>query len=748
MHILDGGYRITFLNVRPGKDAEARRYLHEVGRATGSPVFTHWMMGPFDLLVVTPLEGLGDDHLGVRPLLPRGHSVGSVSLQTFQWDNDLDPLADVMQSDVVLVASLKLNLRLVQRIGLDAELGLLSYIRGRAASLRGNEPEMKIAALGSLGWYEIILILGCRDIEAMKDAVLSLRLTPIGDLGDAGTLSSGDFDGVDKEPILETSFSSIAFNPDWARNSRKNASEPSVDVRITVVCKPGRFGFVTENLDRYFNVTPQVRNPLGKGEFVFSIRAPFSAVASSLFEFRREMGVHLRETESAVEFLTKDTRTWDDTVRNRQLLGKPHLIVANDMASVAKRDPYVYDKLQQVFFTFNARMTDEISSDAFCDSVDFVERLASTQFDMDGLSMRNLSDVCDLYLEGMTQRFAGSYFSYLSPNTLANVRDESGISRVLLAADAVIRPIVDQSGNPWTGFAMFGLHNDFLRLNHGNINIPWRSLLRPEEWWQLFHEAGHEYLVTLDLLRDAEIKDLLFEYLGVQPPWLEDLEREGDVQPAVGFMWELISDLVDFYVCFQGDWDSYVRVTWNYLLSDSPERDDRLVILEQLKRTLLLRAMLLDGTEANDALLDLEVFAGLWRDMLDSIHQNTRGEDESWIASTYDSTLTEGYESYATWIEIERTLRRRLEAVLQRRTPLESEAPQLGPEPMVLVLSPVALVRDLARSAGSGEDIPFAARIAAILSLWSTYKRTTPLQQTAMVVFDEHTKREIENESS
>jgi hypothetical protein len=125
---------------------------------------------------------------------------------------------------------------------------------------------------------------------------------------------------------------------------------------------------------------------------------------------------------------------------------------------------------------------------------------------------------------------------------------------------------------------LFGYVPEPRRFEFGVMNLPRFMFLFPEHWYALFHEVGHEaYSLTINSLTK---KDRAKLYKRMIDPRVKDKKIQHKI------FWEIFSDMFDFRFGFGGNWETYLKALWTYLLQNSKELKN--IDMDLLQRTFSL----------------------------------------------------------------------------------------------------------------------------------------------------------------
>ena len=145
-----------------------------------------------------------------------------------------------------------------------------------------------------------------------------------------------------------------------------------------------------------------------------------------------------------------------------------------------------------------------------------------------------------------------------------------GFSRLLLAAESIPLSLFRQQGRLWLGYAVAGaLYPDFVH-QHWMINLPPSTLLHPESWFPVLHEALHSYIEYWDMETFDKGKGEMAEVFGRCEGTVPGVGQEGK-QEAMG---EAVVDILTFNSGPCWNQRLYFCSVWDYLFGE--ERHERL----------------------------------------------------------------------------------------------------------------------------------------------------------------------------
>jgi len=152
--------------------------------------------------------------------------------------------------------------------------------------------------------------------------------------------------------------------------------------------------------------------------------------------------------------------------------------------------------------------------------------------------------------EGIQARSYGIFTDLDHPKS-AYSRIRGGVQRAILATEVIPHSIMSKLRYNWDGFISIE-DPKFTHINEV-IKIPSEALWRPELWWALYHETGHVFLTRVNWVSENEkiIKELISE---TSRPDL-----------FFNFLEELVAELFGYEIGFFGNYDLYLEVLLEYL---------------------------------------------------------------------------------------------------------------------------------------------------------------------------------------
>jgi hypothetical protein len=188
-------------------------------------------------------------------------------------------------------------------------------------------------------------------------------------------------------------------------------------------------------------------------------------------------------------------------------------------------------------------------------------------------------EIYDTIADCMKLVFSQRYAGLLPGNLLAyktlGLEPHGGIQRAILAAESLPIWLFGCLDIRWSGFCLFGYSHRFYRTECGMINIPEAYRIRPEMWWGLYHEIGHE---TIDRLKDVRITSYaqrMIETLAeksyrIAKNEMREVRLETIVYDYTDLVGEIFAEMFGFYFGFRSNWTLYKEKVWTYFAEEFP----------------------------------------------------------------------------------------------------------------------------------------------------------------------------------
>jgi len=643
--------------------------------------------------------------------------------------------------------------------------------------------------LGGFGWHEIALLLWHNDLEELAKAVLMAPQFARAK-SDASTVLSGlktftimaihyDFwrprkgrnrkdvssrtwarlnekryKNLDLEVFLTCAASTMAaveniVQKDWGVPAAVFGAE---DIRFSLDMQTG-LGMALDRL-RAIRNNPNLQRMIYSTSTVIGLRAglqaPYSDASARGVTALRRAYRNVRPAPPFGEFMASPIRTLLDAgigflspneVKSSTLSGE-----RLDMLPLRK----------QLHVLLRATLRNVLTRDAY---IDMVFALARYHGDLQADADVQLNETATNNLLNYVS-FAYQERSWGNMNTLWNVGSPAplfysgGMQRILWAAEAIPTSLL---GAPldWNGFVVFGLTRDYTRSHLGVLNLPQGTVFRPQDWWGLFHEVGHEYVVQVARRSGLakRLESIAREVYGL--PEGDYRGKQEFEENYVNFTWEILADIFDLESGFAGDWPLYVRTVTRYFFrfhvtGDFAERlgeNGSLALGSSLRRKIeefLVRLFATwcyheeYGSEASLTPSVVQSFLASLGGSLDPIAvegghgRSIRDALRPMLKAEY---LLQWCERYRLWNLLfqssgQKVMARVLDGIRSdaRKDEFRDLEPLKHGVVCISVKDPARLIRyllKLRRHAPDGE-LPAKVRIAAILSLWNWYAQGVP----------------------
>jgi len=561
-------WRSTYLRVAPSHEfAVASTWLTSTTNASGAAAQSESALfvalGPCDLVVLSPLQT-------AETMARAGTIPGVVGFQDsdhYEWTGKTDAAA-VLTSPVCAFVSLYLNPDLAsgKMTEVKLERSLATLVRDR------NTADSKAVLLGGFGSASNLLLIGADTVadlfRVVHEFLLSVHTrfqppTPV--IRRSGTLITARCEmralplpGSDgfRDAILRLFPAPM--------NARTFAAMAHASVAIQIRCRTGNINAILTEARNVWPSDASVATTYGSADI--RIQLPFSRF-STIGELLADVLCFRNQTKHLM------TETESPTVT----------IDAESASAIASMDSEA-SSILRTFYAFSERLVEDCGSDLrdmgefYAVTLEEARRLSEqfarlAQLQQDEVNEYQ-ADLRELYAQlemgqvGQIQRLDASTIGGAFGLDLGPYR--SGIRRILWASDAIPWYVLNRVlRHQWGGFVIAGRMRDAFRTIAPVMNFPGESLLQPQDWWGLTHEACHTFV------EDIPDQHLSFD----QPLWTTAFGAMEDNWRLYKGEWErlAVECLVDAFetmsVCVaptQFGWEDHQRITWEYVLAHYP----------------------------------------------------------------------------------------------------------------------------------------------------------------------------------
>lgn len=194
-----------------------------------------------------------------------------------------------------------------------------------------------------------------------------------------------------------------------------------------------------------------------------------------------------------------------------------------------------------------------------------------------------------------SQRFSGLAPGNLLAHKSLGLEPHGSIQRAILALESIPLFVFTELSVQWQGFCSYGYEHRFYRTEGGVINTPSEYRVRPEMWWGVFHELGHEAFVEMLPEKIVSWADQVVEAMAEQSynqniSYGIELSKETYTYDYTDLCGEIFAELFGFYYGFNCDWDLYLEKVWRYFANEFP------IDFRYLSRSILAKLTLGPGT--------------------------------------------------------------------------------------------------------------------------------------------------------
>lgn len=490
---------------------------------------------------------------------------GVIDMQTvtcFSWDGlDMPSPMELAELPATAISFLKVNRVFMNQKGIRGEHLILQAIKSQVDRSIEN---IHVNIFGTLGWFEMIFMIHGKRMSDVIELANVLRHTVI-------------VTAQETRPCFETTTTFPAVPCINGKIPPGINLGENVSIQTRISCHSWADPNVRSLLQKYLGTPAYVA---GTDDYIVKMsRRSLSKYVERLWIFREAVGGKVYRTQTS--FLSKGKESIEDlppvTVppvdRINIDLDHPRLV------QLSKNNPTVHQMFVDIYAMLNSILMDVQRSSAISDLLPFARALLDELLQPEpspaldyASSPRTLGQQLEMLLFAIRQRCIGieAYDIRLSSGA-SYLGGAGGIQRILAALFPIPYTLMKRLNKEWSGFTISGFAQSYHSYLGGVINMPIETLSRPELWFGLFHEMGHEYSSQIDLLNNISLKKAL---------------TEGGVYSQRQFYQvdEFYSEIFACIFGFNGDFDECLKLTWGYLIT-LPE-------IDQTIRVYLLRFLM------------------------------------------------------------------------------------------------------------------------------------------------------------
>lgn len=557
----DVGVVIDLLRVSPGDEGDLLRRPQQLPLDNSECLFLSF--GEWDVMRLALVTELPSEYLESRLWPPAQTGVLNQNrFLAYLWQDEEsgEPLIEfnraqgiyvftpaflAPQAPVCLVTCVHLNSRILHQDGVVAERRLLKRVQELSA-----KAGVQVLACGGVGWHDLVLISRAETFEVGREFVRNVcALTytfdppsPLASLTVPAASRTVTYPGIAAGPVVD---------------GHDGTPEKSFSARILLDLKPG----VATTLSNAGVRDAECAEEFGEYDLVVSIpsattwRQVVDRVTAIRSESKSPGGTGwLAATATILDFESKTVdQAWpeqgpqaasgaiaelkelSEVVSTLRWHGVPRshserLLSLTRRALLNASDPELAEFVAPIvtYILALGRTVQEAAEVLRADSLAPIYGRPAAAMYADDVDL-----ICSLLEHALRQRTeAAQPFLH---NTLPPLSHHYGASRLLFAADAVLRETCAKFQLESPGFVVFGLSVEAGFAAFGPVvAASTRSLLEPELWWLIFHEAAT--FVDDQLLGEAAFSDMV--------PRFHRREQIAE---------KLIVDLITLALPFQGD---------------------------------------------------------------------------------------------------------------------------------------------------------------------------------------------------
>lgn len=429
------------------------------------------------------------------------------------------------------------------------------------SNIRSDDPNTNIFILGTLGWYELVVIIASDSINLIIDQLLKST------------------NQKNKNCVLKT-FSIIAlnFNKITARCSGDTISNKSqealastsdlskeipdnIGLSIAISLKPSNTYYALEYWrERGFTNW----HAIGKDDIIVKPRPGITWL--ELIEF-----VYLFRKNLSDKILSTNIRLSIGEDAYKVLMPKhSDPIPLCDLSYAHSKYKAFFGKEASLTLTHTldhliSLCKNPVIGNAFSDITAYVQNINRLVKKKDpGVKNEHFPRQASVIIkQGIDVRLQGTYASIedqAGPLYLTN----GGLQRVFLAAEGLITSVfIERFGFYWEGFAITGV-DKFSNINE-IINIPIDSAYKPIHWWALYHEIAHVFIdyIKLPIISGDPSTSKLVDYS--VPQIKSFLANKSNHDWYINLINELVAEIIGYELGFYNNLDLFMKVVWGYL---------------------------------------------------------------------------------------------------------------------------------------------------------------------------------------
>jgi len=536
--------QITLIQVRPGHEVEiAQRLASDYPETTVYKLFGDADLGMVQRMSDHPSPVMLHDDI-------RKNIMDIQTIVCFNWEGfDSIEYQQATNVSCMGICLLKANSDFLRTHGITGEHLILRAIRGVAKS----QQDVHVGVYGSLGWFEILLLIYGSSINEVLLFANALRHAFI----------RSPINGQTKViPCFETSKTIPAVICKNGIIPPNIIIEPGLSLELRVSCYSWADSFVYAKLFETFKTRPYY--VAGTDDFALKdIRLmSLSDYVEKLWNFRRETSENVYSTNTTFRIRARKERAHRYPSAEMSMRRLKINFDDQKFVSLSKYSPTTYAMLVDVYAKINDFLVDFQRRSIVANLLPFAEELLETikktnpnDYEDNSQDVEAIGHMLESLYFGLQQRATGVEIStktwfYRS----TEIGGSGGIQRVLLALSSLPTAMLKELNYSWQGFSVFGWAPTYKRYVGGVINMPTEAVYRPEMWFGIFHEVGHEYCSQLDLANDTRIVRALEN---------QDMYSEENSLDVT----EIFSEIFACKFGFDEDFEKCFSTTWPYLVN-------------------------------------------------------------------------------------------------------------------------------------------------------------------------------------
>jgi len=607
------GLHVDFLRLRCGAEGTFQDGIRSLKSSTNEAPRVFIAFAEWDAVAILPCTRLyppGLNRFYGTPEVAASIS-GNAGYFCYMWDHPIndgleEKLSRFETSGVGTLISLRFEDWIRNKLGLAAEMLLTDELQKQLQ--RPENEGIDAVVAHTLGWNDVAILLHASTNEQRLTELLSwLRIVTVGSFVSSG--ASGIDEVESNQPIFAASYTHLIGSYDQYHGGELSLGAlcdeivaAKLLVRVPASFEPEVRRFIDPNLP--VAVPPKTlleKMPSEMGHYSFSVNVTelakengganvFNLIRQTRAEIGR-MGVGrggsyaetstiftFVERQEGIDTLVKPLMS-DDIKKEIEDIALVLQNLPQDL-QIRGASPMTIHRFATVLVTLIDHLSDPVRSSAVRHAATFLRTLPDR---IGGLSRESIDDLCHVCETAMGQAIDGIAQFQHDANSIG-LTGRGGYSRLIGSIEMFARDLFVALGvKEETPLITFGLRTGTPgSLDRFQIDIPFRVVFTPSDWYILLHEVGHhcwiesfgwmtESLATYDAL-SREI--LLNRPDAADPDWEKiDKATRAEFISARSIIRELFPNLLVYRLACGDDIERFDELSMHHVLRAASKND-------------------------------------------------------------------------------------------------------------------------------------------------------------------------------